>query len=89
MKQTPRQLASYLREKVTERGSFFFKPSALRFFGDTMANYGARLVWIDDDGEARQVYELYRIRPVKHGLSGSAWFCATTFVRLYPPIESD
>ena len=63
----------------------FFSRKTMRFFGDTMRNYGVRgpsavqtmhgPVW---------AYELYRRRPVKHGLHKSAFFCASTFRRVFP-----
>ena len=49
----------------------FFERSNMRFFGDTMKNYGCC-----DGGE---VWVLHRKRPVKHGAQGNAYFCKKTF----------
>ena len=70
---------------------FFFTRDTMRFFGDTMKNYGVRdggtlpYHW-DDTGnhyseEPRtiEVWELFRKRPVKHGLTDSAYFDKRTF----------
>lgn len=51
--------------------SHFFDRGTMRFFGDTMANYGVK-----DLGDC---YELRRKRPVKHGLKSSAFFDKVTF----------
>ena len=69
--------ASELKAKVEARGtaSYFFTRETLRFFGDTMSNYGVRETVIDTWSENNvEVYELYRRRPVKHGLWSSAYF---------------
>lgn len=47
--------------------SYFFTRSTMRFFGDTMRNYGVRHL-------TPGTIELYRRRPVKHGLFNSAFF---------------
>ncbi len=47
--------------------SFFFTRSTMKFFGDTMRNYGIR-------HRTPGVIELYRRNPVKHGLFSSAFF---------------
>ena len=75
---TPSELKSHV-----EQYSNFFERSTMRFFGDTMKNYGCRKVTIGE----RDLYELYRKRPVKHGLSESAYFDAETFTRVFPNIE--
>jgi hypothetical protein len=56
-------------------GSFYFSRDTLRFFGDTMANYGVR-----DIGD---YWELYRRKAVKHGLRDSAYFRKGTFKRIW------
>ena len=73
---------SELKSRV-ELYSNFFERNTMRFFGDTMKNYGCRKVTIGE----RDLYELYRKRPVKHGLSESAYFDAETFTRVFPNIE--
>ena len=49
----------------------FFDRKTMSFFGDTMKNYGLR--------DAGDCWELYRRRPVKAGLSASAFFNKETF----------
>lgn len=51
--------------------SHFFDRDTMRFFGDTMSNYG---VITHED-----CYELRRKRPVKEGLRRSAYFDKVTF----------
>lgn len=48
----------------------FFDRGAMRFFGDSMANYGVRSVTVG----GVEAWELYRRRPVRHGLQGSHYF---------------
>ena len=55
--------------------SYFFTRKTMRFFGDTMRNYGVK-----DRGA---YYELIRKTPVKHGLIQSAYFDKTTFQQLH------
>ena len=75
---------------------FFFTRETMRFFGDTMGNYGVRdggtmpSHW-DDTGcnysenpHIIEVWELYRKHPVKHGLQASAYFDKKTFSRIFP-----
>jgi hypothetical protein len=54
--------------------SYFFTRDTMRFFGDTMKNYGVK-----DKGS---YFELYRKQPVKHGLNSSHYFDKTTFEQL-------
>ena len=69
---------SELKYNVETNGwdSYFFTRSNMKFFGDTMKNYGCR-----DNGDT---WELWRKRPVKHGLSSSAYFDKKTFDRVFP-----
>jgi len=67
----------------------------MKFFGDTMHNYGVRDGGIipyhwDDTGNNYsetprmiEVWELYRKHPVKHGLDSSAYFDKKTFKRVF------
>lgn len=83
--------ASDLKWHVEQSGNepYFFTRETMKFFGDTMRNYGVRgPVEIEaDNGFSRMgknlVYELFRRRPVKHGLRESAYFCAETFKRVF------
>lgn len=70
---TPSELKREVEQTPSER--FFFTPEAMRFFGDTMSNYGVR--------SAGKNWELYRKRPVKHGQKGSTYFDKKTFKRVW------
>ena len=59
--------------------SHFFDQKTMRFFGDTMKNYGVRKTEI----EGIDVWEVYRKRPVKHGLKNSAFFRTTDFQQVF------
>lgn len=84
---TPSEL-KYQHEKAVPN-CFFFSRDSMKFFGDTMKNYGVRssklvVEYIDGtylDGEKRiiDVWELYRKKPVKHGLMTTQFFDKTTF----------
>lgn len=79
---------SELKRNVEKTGSLFFSRETMRFFGDTMQNYGVCDAIIDTPTqEGLEVYELYRKKPVKHGLNSSAFFCRDTFERVYKEIE--
>ena len=75
--------------------SHFFDRSSMKFFGDTMRNYGVRAAvvvtsynekgdYVGNDGVSVEVWELYRKHAVKHGLKSSAYFDRVTFKRVYP-----
>jgi len=74
---------SELKYHVTETGSHFFDRESMKFFGDTMANYGVRDSIIETwtDPEPVEVWELYRKRPVKLGNRESAYFDKVTFTK--------
>lgn len=83
--------ASDLKFAVEQSGNepYFFTRETMKFFGDTMRNYGVRgPITIEahngftDSGKI-SVYELFRRRPVKHNLTDSAYFCAETFRRVH------
>ena len=80
--------ASELRARIEESGfsPVFFTPETMRFFGDTMRNYGVRGPMRVEirRGVFEAAYELYRRKPVKFGLCASAWFSASSFKRLHP-----
>lgn len=74
---TPSELkANILKHKPD---SHFFDRKNMQFLGDTMRNYGVRKAEI----EGVAVWELYRKRPVKHGLKSSAFFRATDFQQVF------
>ena len=68
---------SKLKAKIIEHDpeTHFFDAKTMKFFGDTMKNYG---VYSNGD-----YWELYRKHPVKHGLKDSAFFDKTTFERVF------
>lgn len=73
---TPSEL-KYEIEKTDPENCYFSRDS-VRFFGDTMRNYGVR-------STAGGLYwELYRKRPVKNGLKESVYWDKTTFKRSFP-----
>ena len=79
---TPSELKAEVARKDTE--TYFFDHKTMKFFGDTMRNYGVRSEVIDTYSEKDiEVWELYRRRPVKHGLKDSAYFRKDTFERAY------
>lgn len=60
----------YQYELNNPKGYFFTRPT-MKFFGDTMRNYG-----VINHGSH---YELHRKRPVRLGIDQSAFFSADTF----------
>lgn len=86
--------ASELKYNVESGGdSHFFERSSMKFFGDTMKNYGVCSAVIisnydsEDnyhaEGVKREVWELYRKRAVKHGLKDSSYFDKVTYSRVF------
>lgn len=74
--------ASELKAAVESSGreSFFFTRKTMAFFGDRMSNYGVRgPLTISTYSGPAEVWELYRRKPVKHGLNSSAFFTTDTF----------
>ena len=62
---------SQLKHFVEETGSYFFTRDSMKFFGDTMRNYGVRskpVQVVTVSGDIVECWELYRRRPVKNGL---------------------
>jgi len=55
--------------------SHFFDRATMRFWGDTMANFGCR-----DAGDA---WELYRKRPITDGIAHSHFFDKKTLREVY------
>ena len=74
-----------LKYNVIRTGSHHFDHKTMKFFGDTMANYGVRAGVVDTwtDGK-KEVWELYRRHPVRHGLNSSAYFDKITFEGVHP-----
>ena len=69
---------SDLKRFLDEMGKPFFNRETMRFFGDTMANFGLRKF----EHEGRQLLELYRKKPVNHGLQKSHYFDAETLQKI-------
>jgi hypothetical protein len=79
--------ASELKYRVEAAGNerYFFTRKTMRFFGDTMKNYGVRRAVVDTREEkAVNCWELYRRRPVMHGLKSSAFFRDRDYSRVFP-----
>lgn len=82
--------------KYNVKGNFFSRES-MRFFGDSMKNYGVRSATVksnydlngewSDDGVSVEAWELYRKNPVKFWIKSSAYFSKLTFERIHPKIE--
>lgn len=89
--------ASELKYNVEKTGSNFFSHSSMRFFGDTMKNYGVRSTTVQtsydehdnyvENGITVEAWELYRKHPVKNGLQSSAYFDKRTFSRIHPRVS--
>lgn len=77
-----------LRQVSLDRNSKFFTRSNMRFLGDTMANYGVTENVIDTWTELNvEVWELYRRKPVKAGIQGSAYFRKTNCEHMHKKRE--
>ena len=75
---------SELKEKTAETSPEYFTRQTMKFFGDTMKNYGVCSAVVDTYTQEKvDCWELYRKRPVKHGLQSSAYFDKITFERVY------
>jgi len=72
---TPSELKQNYEEKV---GGHFFDRKTMKFFGDTIKNYGCYSYKIDDV----EVWALRRKNPVKHGLNKTHYFDKITFKEL-------
>lgn len=77
--------ASELKDLTIEASPHYFTRSTMKFFGDTMANYGVCKTVVNTATRKNiPVWELRRKHPVKHGLQNSAYFCRKTFKRIFP-----
>ena len=78
-KMTPSKLKSY----VEDTGSLYFSKNNMKFFGDTMSNYGVKETVIDTrNAKNLPVYELFRKKPVKNGRKDSVYFDKKTFKKV-------
>lgn len=83
---TPSELKAYVEDAGHD--PFFFTRETMKFFGDTMRNYGVRgPVKVETYSGEYMCWELYRRRPVKHGLFSSAYFDTETYRRVMPKQE--
>lgn len=83
---TPAQLRA--EHEAAHPESLFFSRGNMRFAGDTMSNFAVAsepVAFTTYSGETVTCWELYRKRPVKHGLRGSFWFNCETFRREHRP----
>jgi hypothetical protein len=77
-----------LKEKVEATGSHFFERDSMKFFGDTMKNYGVRSAEIETYTQGKvEAWELYRIHPVKMGNQKSAYFRKDNFERVHNKLD--
>ncbi len=77
---------SELKYKILEVNpdSHFFDRKAMKFFGDTMRNYGVRSANVKIfDGTIVECWELYRKKPVNNGLTTSHYISKITFKRVF------
>jgi hypothetical protein len=89
---------SELKYQVESRGteSHFFSRRTMKFFGDSMRNYGVRSVTItanyDTEGNYHkqgvtvECWELYRKQPVKNGLQISTFFRKDDYTITHPKV---
>jgi len=75
---TPSNLKYHVEQSGNE--PYFFTRSTMKFFGDSMRNYGVC--------SAGATWELYRKRAVKHGLASSSYFDKLTFKRVFPEVKN-
>lgn len=94
---TPSELKYHV--EASNDDAHFFTRASMKFFGDTMRNYGVRAAtvrtnydahgeYVGKDGIEVECWELYRKRPVKHGNQKSAYFAKDTYRRVYPQQET-
>jgi hypothetical protein len=74
--------------EVANPSSMFFSRGAMKAFGDTMRNYGVRTTNIKTLSRGHGVvitecWELYRKKPVNHGLQKSSYFDKQTFKQVF------
>ena len=88
---TPNELKYQIEQ--TGNNPYIFDRKTMKFWGDTMKNYGVRSVTVltqfneqgeyNEEGYPTETWELYRKRPVKHGMSKSAYFRKSDFSRIH------
>jgi hypothetical protein len=88
---TPSELKYQIEQ--TGKEQHFFDRKTMKFWGDTMKNYGVRSTIVlaqfneqweyNEQGYETEVWELYRKHPVKHGMSKSAYFRKSDYSRIH------
>ena len=93
--------ASELKYQIecTGKENHFFDRKTMKFWGDTMKNYGVRSVAVlaqfneqgeyNEEGYLTEAWELYRKHPVKHGMQKSAYFRKSDYSRIHSIKEED
>lgn len=72
---------SQLKYEIEIRGEYphFFTRKTMKFFGDTMGNFGVR----SSVKDGFECWELYRKRPVQAGLKDSHYFRKGDFKKIH------
>ena len=88
---TPSELKYQI--ECTGKEKHFFDSKTMKFWGDTMKNYGVRSVSVlaqfndageySEEGFQTEAWELYRKRPVKHGMNKSTYFRKSDYSRIH------
>jgi hypothetical protein len=86
-----------LKYNILQAGTapYFFDRKTMKFFGDTMGNFGVRHAMVKtnydaagnynpDNGLTVACWELYRRRTVKYGLNSSHYFSTETLEEVFP-----
>ena len=79
MKGINKMTPSNLKYRTQETAPNFFSRSTMKFFGDTMKNFGVRGNTIN----GIEVWELYRKKSVKNDLQKSHYFRKDNFKQAY------
>ena len=79
MKGINKMTSSDLKYYTQDTNPHFFTRSNMKFFGDTMRNYGVRSCNID----GIDLWELYRKKPVRRGHQRSHYFRKDNFEKVF------
>ena len=82
---------SELKQNTEQTSPYYFTRKTMKFFGDSIRNYGVRSSTIKDGYSFERngtqtdidVWELYRRKPVKYGLRSSAYFRKENFEQVF------
>ena len=75
---------NYIQKNQT---NYFFDRKSMKFFGDTMRNYGVcskPVIIKSHSGNSVECWELFRKKPVIGRLKSSSFFDINTFQRILP-----